>query len=482
MENPQIMWKKLVPILVIVALVSLFAAKLGAPGASDERPLAAAAVKRTFDVEIVESGVLEALNSVTLSSQIPSNRAKIMYIVPEGTHVEKGEVVIRFDPTPFEEELEQYKHEFEEAKAALDEKLEETMLEEARAQQETAAADHKVRLSELQVQNVLYGEGPVSLEESRVQSIQAKTKMEDAQRHVRDLEPLFEEGFVNADEINRARNVAEEAKVSYELAKLRYETQRDFVYPAEQERAQAELAQAKNERGQLELALEHRAQIIQAAAQRAKAAADGAQQRVNRVRTELAKTVITAPNPGFVVYREANYGGTLRKPQVGDSVWMNHALVFLPDISKMIVESRVREIDINKVSLGQSVSVTVDAYPDPVHAGKVYHLGGLATTDPRTKSAAKYFDIRVLLDGTDQRLRPGMSCRIAIHVANVENELSVPVDAVFREGARTFCYVWNAGETKIADVRTGLTDGVHILIKDGLQEGDRVLLTRPAER
>ena len=476
------MWKKLVPILVIVALASIFAAKLGAPQPGSERLLAAAAVNRTFDVQIVESGVLEALDSVTLSSQIPSNRAKIMYIVPEGTQVDKGEVVIRFDPTPFEEELEQFRHEFAEAKAAYDEKLEEIKLEEARAQQEIAAADHKVRLAELQVQNVLYGEGPVSLEEARVQSIQAKTKMEDAQRHVRDLEPLFEEGFVNADEINRARNVAEEAKVSYQLATMRYETQRDFVYPAEQERAQAELAQARNERGQLEMALTHRAQIILAAAQRAKAAADAAEQRMNRVRSELAKTVITAPNPGFVVYRESNYGGTLRKPQVGDSVWMNHALVFLPDVSKMIVESRVREIDINKLSVGQSVAVTVDAYPDPVHTGKVDHIGGLATTDPRTKSAAKYFDIRVLLDGTDQRLRPGMSCRIAIHVASVEGKLAVPVDAVFREGARTFCYVWDGRETRVADVRTGLTDGVHIVIENGLQEGDRVLLTRPAER
>ena len=68
--------------------------------------------------------------------------------------------------------------------------------------------------------------------------------------------------------------------------------------------------------------------------------------------------------PGIVVYKEVFFGSEQRKPQVGDQVWANQPLIILPDISRMVVETKVRETDIHKVERNQKVGVRVEAYPD----------------------------------------------------------------------------------------------------------------------
>ena len=82
--------------------------------------------------------------------------------------------------------------------------------------------------------------------------------------------------------------------------------------------------------------------------------------------------------PGIVVYKDVFFGSERRRPQVGDQVWANQPLLILPDISKTVVETKVRETDIHKVERNQQVSVRVDAYPDLRLSGEVTLVGTLA--------------------------------------------------------------------------------------------------------
>jgi hypothetical protein len=58
-----------------------------------------------FRVSILEAGTLQALRSVTYASSIQSNQAKIVALAPEGKLVQKGDLLVLFDPAPFEEEI-----------------------------------------------------------------------------------------------------------------------------------------------------------------------------------------------------------------------------------------------------------------------------------------------------------------------------------------------------------------------------------------
>ena len=478
------MKKKIIIVAILaVCVIVILAARPGrTPGGLDNEPVLPAAVeKKTFDVKITESGVLDALRSVTLSSEIPSNNAKIIYLVPEGTQVAAGDVAVRFDPTPFQADVQKFQFQLNEAKAALKEVAEEAELEKIRAEKERKAAQHTVRLAELELENVMKGDGPVTLEDMRAKSVQARVAAEEAAAHRRDLDELYKEGFVNDEEKKKAQTAAEAADSGYALAQLRYDAQRDYIYPAAQEKAQAELAKARNEGDQLELSLKHQAAKMAASLQRADAAVQAAQESLRTASEQLEKTIIKAPIPGFVVYREAYLSGEKRKPRIGDSVWLNQGIMTLPDISTMVVESKVREVDIHKLKVGQEVQVTVDAYPEPAHTGIVDLIGTLASADPETKSAAKYFSLRIILNGTDARLRPGMSTRVDVLVEQVRDKLTVPVNAVFREGQRTFCYVWDGSRARQCEVKTGPSDNFCIVIESGLKKGEKVCLRRPAE-
>ena len=70
-----------------------------------------------FKVEILERGTLEAVQNVMISSLISGNRAKILFLVPEGRLIEKGDLLVKFDASPFLEDIEQFKSELERAKA-----------------------------------------------------------------------------------------------------------------------------------------------------------------------------------------------------------------------------------------------------------------------------------------------------------------------------------------------------------------------------
>src|SRR5215510_4196480 len=117
-----------------------------------------------------------------------------------------------------------------------------------------------------------------------------------------------------------------------------------------------------------------------------------------------ARTSVRADVPGIVVDLEVFFGSEQRRPQVGDQVWANQPLIILPDVSKMVVETKVRETDIHKVEKNQAVRVRVEAYPDLRLGGKVTLVGTLAQEE-RERRGTKFFGGTIQVDESEPRLR-----------------------------------------------------------------------------
>ena len=110
--------------------------------------------------------------------------------------------------------------------------------------------------------------------------------------------------------------------------------------------------------------------------------------------------------PGIVVYKDVFFGSEQRKPQVGDQVWANQPLLILPDISKMVVETKVRETDIHKVEKNQQVRVRVEAYPDLKLTGAVTLVGTLAQEE-KERRGTKFFGVTVQIKESRAAAAPG---------------------------------------------------------------------------
>jgi HlyD family secretion protein len=198
--------------------------------------------------------------------------------------------------------------------------------------------------------------------------------------------------------------------------------------------------------------------------------------------SQLEKTTIRAPFSGISILYETFREGRKRKPRVGDRAWQNQPLLYLPDISSMIVKTRVREVDLHKIALGQNCSIKVDAYPDVSFEGEVTFIGVLASERFEGGKGEKYFEMTISLQDEDARLRPGMTARVSILNDSITNALSLPVQAIFDEGGRKYCYLYTGQSFKKVDISLGKQNEDMAQVLSGLKNGDRISLVKPPQK
>ncbi len=241
---------------------------------------------------------------------------------------------------------------------------------------------------------------------------------------------------------HEAPRVAEEARLELELAELNVEAKLDQL-KSDVEKAEVEVARA--------------------------------QDKVNLAKKELAQMTMTASIPGLVVYLEIWKGGTMGKVQEGDSPWPGQGLINLPDLSEMMVETTVSEVDASKVDTGQQVEVTLDAFPDFRYKGVVTKKSTLARKKDYN-SRINVFDVEVsILDG-DERLKPGMSASCAVIIDRIPDVVSVPLEAVFEKEGQAVVFFENK---KKREVTVGRRNDMAVEIVDGLEGGEEVCLIDP---
>lgn len=209
----------------------------------------------------------------------------------------------------------------------------------------------------------------------------------------------------------------------------------------------------------------------------------------------LSKTTIRAPIAGTITALDIKVGETAVASQVSIA---GSTLMTIANTSTMVTEVNVDEADIARVAVGQEVAIHTAAYHDVALKGKVLTIplsprqapGGGAPGGSR----ARTFDVRVqLADAGKLALRPGMSCRAEIFVANSGKSLALPLQAVLsnnddadgtrqaREQAgvplqtRNYVFVAKDGKAQKRFVTVGTSDDSNQEILSGLADGETVI-------
>ncbi len=483
-ENLRALWAaarrrpRLTAALLAAAVLALFLPLYALSGVNGGAGIAAAIVQEgPFQVSIVEAGTLQALRSVTYTSTIQSNQAKIVALAPEGKLVQKGDLLILFDAAPFEEDIRRNQALLAQAQADLQKARQEIKLQAIQNQEEIQAARLKVERSDLEQKDVEQGKGRLKEEEAVVAVANAERELQKAQTALADLKPLLAEGFITKVELERAEQLVSHAKEELTLAERRRDSLMNFGRPLELSQAKSDAQASKETLHQLETASSYRLGQKQAAIDSADSRIAEAASKLELAKQQLARTEVRADVPGIVVYRDVFFGSEQRKPQVGDQVWANQPLLILPDISRMVVETKVRETDIHKVERTQKVRVRVEAYPDLKLTGSVTLVGTLAQEE-KERRGTKFFGVTVQINESEPRLRPGMTARVEIQVEERRSALFVPLEAVFEREGRALVYV--AGRRiRPREVVLGPSDQDFVVVERGLQKGERVCLRDP---
>lgn len=200
-------------------------------------------------------------------------------------------------------------------------------------------------------------------------------------------------------------------------------------------------------------------------------------ERIAKFQQAMQAAKITAPEDGIVIFGKSWDGKKYSKDDNVSTHMYAPPIATLPDMSKVISEIYVKEIDIAKIEVGDSVRVSFDALDGLVIKGNIKNIARVG--EDHKDFDMKVFKVIIHLDHTDEGLKPAMTSNNDIVLAKSDSAISVPLNAVFSENGTKYVYlVSNEGPQKQMIV-TGLDNEKFVLVESGLSEGDKVLLEAP---
>jgi len=268
------------------------------------------------------------------------------------------------------------------------------------------------------------------------------------------------------DDLINLRFSMEEAEITLEQSK--------FEPPATIRQAEIELEKATRAYEQAQKNYSLRVQQARAEMRESEINLERDRRRKQEMEDVLQKFDIIAPSSGMVIYKR-NWDGSKRTVGSEINPW-DLAVATLPDMSTMISETYVNEIDISKIMVGQQVRIGVDAFPEKKFTGEVIQVANIGQQLPNTD--AKVFEVRIELNENDSILRPSMTTSNQIITEVMDDVLYIPLEAAHANDTATFVYTLD-GKKRV--VMFGKSNENNIVVEKGLNKGDRIYLSLPAE-
>ncbi len=263
------------------------------------------------------------------------------------------------------------------------------------------------------------------------------------------------------EDLNKARQAVAQAESAVRVA----EANRTQVDSAAREVLAARAALATAESGlRLSEASRVRVNISEDDVSAAQASVDAARAAVSMLEVELSKRTITSPVSGVVAQRMADPGEVANFGQ---------ALVRIVTSQILKFEATVSELEIGQVIPGMPVEVTVDGVPGRTFEGKVL------TLHPAGDAQSRNFVVEVSVP-RDDKIKPGMFASGLVPVEVAENAVAIPKDALVevKDGYKVF--VVEADVAKERKVVLGLQNRNRVVVLQGVNAGDEVVVSGQA--
>ena len=220
--------------------------------------------------------------------------------------------------------------------------------------------------------------------------------------------------------------------------------------------------QQKSQRDQLAeqyQAVIHQAQQNYAAVANAQAAVDAAATQLALAKRNLGYTVVVSPMPGYVSDRPAD---------IGEYVSPQQKVATVVNMNPLRVRIDIPEQAIPQIHTGESVSVSVAAYPDRSFAGHV------ARVSPSVTTASRTLTVEADVENPKAELKPGQFATVRILLPQTEPAVLVPQRALRTISGATYVFVIKNGHAEQRLVQSGQTEGDLVELKSGVAADELV--------
>jgi HlyD family secretion protein len=394
-------------------------------------------------VSIVEDGTLESSHNTDIKCEVQGG-STILWIIPDGSQVHKGDDLVRLDSAGIQEKIDLQRINYEKAKAL------------------SIEAEKNFESAKISVQEFIEGTYVQSLQTLKVAATVAKENLESARNALQFTNRMYRKGYVTTLQRDAQAFAVERAVLDLQVAETAITVLEKFTKPKtlvglESTRDSAEAKMASENAA---FALED--------------------DRLKKLEVELEKCVIRAPADGMVVYNNQEQERRSNSPssmvEEGALVRERQTIIRLPDLSHMQVKCTVHESKIDMLRRGLRAQITVQGRQ---FQGIVTSVASQPEPSNWFSGSVKEYAAIVAIESDPAGLRPGMTSAVEILVDNLKDALSVPVQALKEHRGRFYCWVDGPTGAEKREVELGMSNNTRIQIVKGLTDGERVLLNPP---
>jgi HlyD family secretion protein len=435
-------------------------------------------------ISVLESGTIKAREQIIIKNEV-EGRTSIITLIPEGTRVKKGDLLVELDASNLEDNRIDQEIRVQNTEASYVNATENLAVVQNQAESDIDKAKLTLDFAKQDLQQYIDGRYPNEKKSAEAQITLAQEELTRAEETLNWSSTLYSEKYISKTQMQADELAFKRAELSLELRKSDLQLLEEFTY-------HRNIAQLESDVRQAEMALERTTRKAKANVVQARAELNAKEQEYNRQKDKLAKledqikkAKVYAPTDGMVIYAtSAERGGFRRESRQpldeGVEVFERQELIYLPTATSAMAEVDIHEASLEKVRNGLPAVVTVDALPGKKFFGTVARIAPLP--DPQSmwmNPDLKVYNSDIYLEGNEPSLRTGMSCKAEIIVEQYEDVVYIPVQGVLRVTGQPTVYVVNGKSVQPRSVEIGLDNNRMVKIISGLKEGEIVLLTPP---
>lgn len=475
----------------MVLAISLTAASCGSSTSNEPfEVLERIAVKpEVFRVTVTETGELRPRDVVVVPGPI---HGEILELAPEGTYAKKGDKLAVVDDQEVREDVERDELRLKSAQAHLEGAKLDRELTGKLLLNECELAKVAVAREEAELKALLAKPTDEEKSKAQVDVDQARVNRDAAHDKYERSQTLWDKGVVSKGELIRDKLQYQQAQAALDKALVEQELVLKGAPEEDINIAREKVAQTEVKLDQAMKNMEAQLALKDTSVDVALAGVEQKENSLARGKKIMDSAVVYAPCEGTVLYN-LQWG----RPEEGKRVWKGDPFLDIVNLSKMVVETRVNEVDYARIGVGQKVAVTLEAFPEKKYHGKVSHTAGIAKDRShrrqgvlrRDTSGVMIFELIVEIEEGDPQLRPTMTATLDITVEELPGAIAIPYRAIQEEltpakdGAsepslRKYVWVEENGRYTQRDIKTGLAGTSRIVIEKGLKAGDVVLVPK----
>jgi HlyD family secretion protein len=434
-------------------------------------------VKRgDFVVSVTEGGSLRAVNEVIIRCDVEGS-TRVISIVPEGTLVKKGELLIELDSSEIQDKLSQQEITTENQKFAFVQAEQQLSIQKSLAESNIKEAELRVKFADSDLQKYVEADYPAEKDVLESKIILSEEELGWNKERLRWTEELAKKNYASKNELDADRAKVKSTEIDLRQTERKLEVLNKYDFPKRKALLESNLQQAKDDLERLKQRSASQLAQSEADLETRKRSLELHQARLTQLKEQLTFTKIYAPQDGLVVY--PNYSQSSGYIiEEGANVRQRQELIKLPDVTQMLVEVKVHESFVNLVKPGLLAYVTVDSMAERRFVGSVRRVAPLPDSQSRYMNPnLKVYSTEVIIEEPLPDIKPGVSAHAEIVITNLTRVISVPVQAVTTIKGQQYVYLDSQSEP--ARVEVGFNNDRFVEIRAGLDEGARVLLSPP---